>query len=95
MERLINKLFQKKRSLGPEFGAAIGLLFTIANSVAVALHIVGFCESLLDLLEVNNWGPIIDGGANDTRIIGAGILVCILILVFVGMDWVTRVKFLL
>lgn len=34
------------RSLGPQFGGAIGLMFTLANSVAVAMYIVGFCESL-------------------------------------------------
>lgn len=32
--------------------AAIGLMFTIANSIAVSLYIVGFCESLNDLLKV-------------------------------------------
>ncbi len=79
------------RSLGPEFGGAIGLLFTVANSIAVALHIVGFCESLNDLLAVNEWGDIVDGAANDTRIVGSCVLVAILILAFVGMDWVTRV----
>lgn len=82
------------RSLGPEFGAAIGLLFTIANSIAVALHIVGLCESVLDLFKANDVGDIIDGGANDIRIIGIAVLIVILILAFVGMDWVTRVTHL-
>ncbi|CAG7828067.1 unnamed protein product [Allacma fusca] len=83
------------RSLGPEFGAAIGLMFTLANSIAVALYIVGFCESLNDLLKVNNWGEIVDGGINDIRIVGIGVLICILILAFVGMDWVTRTQMIL
>ena len=39
------------RSLGPEFGGAIGLVFTVANSVAVSMYIIGFCESLLDMLD--------------------------------------------
>ena len=34
------------RSLGPEFGASIGLMFTIANSIAVATYIIGFVNSL-------------------------------------------------
>ncbi|CAG7838637.1 unnamed protein product [Allacma fusca] len=83
------------RSLGPEFGAAIGLMFTIANSIAVSLYIVGFCESLNDLLRTNNWGMIIDGGSNDIRVVGVAILILILILAFVGMDWVTRTQMFL
>ena len=40
------------RSLGPEFGASIGLLFTVSNSVAVAMYVVGFCSSFSDMLKV-------------------------------------------
>ena len=29
------------RSLGPEFGGAIGIMFTLANSIAVSLYIIG------------------------------------------------------
>lgn len=79
------------RSLGPEFGAAIGLMFTLANSISAALHIVGFCESLNDLLKANGIEKIVDGTLNDTRVVGIGVLIAILILAFVGMDWVTRV----
>lgn len=78
------------RSLGPEFGGAIGLMFTLANSIAVAMYIVGFCESLQDLLK--SFGTqIIDGGVNDIRVVGVITLIGILILAFIGMDWVTRV----
>jgi len=80
------------RSLGPEFGAAIGLMFTVANSIAVSMYIVGFCEAVNDVLKANNWGQIIDGGSNDIRVVGIGVLIAILILAFVGMDWVTRVR---
>ena len=38
------------RSLGPEFGGAIGIMFTIANSIAVSMYIIGFCDALLDML---------------------------------------------
>ena len=37
------------RSLGPEFGGSIGIIFAMANAVAVSLHTVGFCESFNDL----------------------------------------------
>ena len=32
------------RSLGPEFGGAIGLMFTLANAIAVAMYTIGFAE---------------------------------------------------
>lgn len=35
---------------------------------------------------------LIDGGENDIRVIGIVTLILILILAFVGMDWVTRVS---
>jgi solute carrier family 12 sodium/potassium/chloride transporter 2 len=63
-------------------------MFTVANSIAVSMYIVGFCESLNDLLEDNDVGYLIDGGENDIRVIGCGVLILILILAFVGMDWV-------
>jgi hypothetical protein len=35
---------------GPEFGGAIGLMFVLAQSMAIAMHLIGFCESFLDML---------------------------------------------
>lgn len=40
------------RSLGPEFGGAIGLIFAFANAVAVAMYVVGFAETVVELLQV-------------------------------------------
>lgn len=40
------------RSLGPEFGGSIGLIFAFANAVAVAMYVVGFSETVVDLLKV-------------------------------------------
>lgn len=42
------------RSLGPELGAPIGLLFAFANAIACALHTVGFAETVKDLLKVRH-----------------------------------------
>ncbi|XP_043223696.1 solute carrier family 12 member 3-like isoform X1 [Amphibalanus amphitrite] len=85
------------RSLGPEFGASIGLLFTVSNSVAVAMYVVGFCSSFSDMLReyAGEDAMIVDGGVNDARIIGSVAMVLILALAIVGMDWVTRVQLLL
>lgn len=40
------------RSLGPEFGGSIGIIFSLANAVAVAMYTVGFAETLRDMLLV-------------------------------------------
>eukprot|EP00091_Calanus_sinicus_P020387 TRINITY_DN5548_c0_g1_i4.p1 TRINITY_DN5548_c0_g1~~TRINITY_DN5548_c0_g1_i4.p1 ORF type:complete len:280 (+),score=42.12 TRINITY_DN5548_c0_g1_i4:128-967(+) len=86
------------RSLGPEFGGAIGLMFTLANSIAVAMYVIGFCESLLDMLYfyVEDFQGIMGSSPsqkmNDVRIIGLITLTLCLALAIVGMEWVTRVQ---
>lgn len=72
-------------------------MFTIANSIAVAVYLIGFCDSLLDMIAayVPGYQGIIgtlEDRLNDVRLIGSVTLVLILGLVFVGMDWVTRVQ---
>lgn len=82
------------RSLGAEFGGAIGVIFAFANAVAVAMHTVGFAESLRDLLHVSDLA-IIDSGLNDMRIIGV-ITVCVLVsITMVGMEWEQKAQLFL
>lgn len=38
------------RTLGPEFGASVGIVFAFANAVAASMNTIGFCSSLNDLL---------------------------------------------
>lgn len=42
------------RSLGPEFGGAIGIVFSLANAVAVAMYIVGFAETIVRILKASH-----------------------------------------
>lgn len=78
------------RSLGPEFGGSIGLIFSLANAVACAMYVVGFCESLNALLA--SFGlSIIDGAVQDTRIIGSVTIVLLLLIVVIGMEWEAKV----
>lgn len=46
--------FLISRSLGPELGGSIGLIFAFANAVAVAMHTVGFAETVADLMHVRS-----------------------------------------
>lgn len=79
------------RSLGPEFGGAIGLIFSIANAVAASMYIVGFCESINDLL-ASFQVKIIDGGVNDVRVVGTVTLVVLFAICVIGMEWEARVS---
>jgi len=78
------------RSLGPEFGAAIGIIYATANALAVSLHTVGFCESLNDLL-ASLGVKIVDNGLNDIRIIGSVTLIVLAMIVMIGMEWEAKV----
>lgn len=51
------------RSLGPEFGGSIGLIFAFANAVAVAMYVVGFAETVVDLLQVGDITLIKEGSS--------------------------------
>lgn len=80
--------FMISRSLGPEFGGAIGLIFSLANAVACAMYVVGFCESLAPLA-----GVIVDGGIQDVRIIGSITILVLLGIVCIGMEWEAKAQF--
>lgn len=78
------------RSLGPEFGGSIGLIFSLANAVACAMYVVGFCESLRDLMKSLDV-QIIDGGTQDVRIVGSITMLALTGIVVVGMEWEAKV----
>lgn len=79
------------RSLGPEFGGSIGLIFSLANAVACAMYVVGFCESLQDLLGSFDL-PAMVNTINDTRIIGCITMIILTVIVVVGMEWEAKVR---
>lgn len=39
------------RSIGPGFGASIGVLLAVANTISAAMNTIGFCTSLNSLLK--------------------------------------------
>lgn len=82
------------RSLGPEFGASVGIVFAFANSVAASMNTIGFCNSLNDLLKENGL-QIIDGDVNDVRIVGVIALLIMIFICCVGMEWESKAQNLL
>ncbi|XP_067665686.1 solute carrier family 12 member 2-like isoform X1 [Haliotis asinina] len=81
------------RSLGAEFGGAIGLIFSVANAVAIAMYVVGFAETVRDLLK-NNDALMVDE-TNDIRIIGFITISLLLAIAIIGMDWEARAQLIL
>lgn len=79
------------RSLGPEFGGSIGLIFALANAVACAMYVVGFCESMIDLLKTFSI-EIVDGGVQDVRIIGSITIIILLGVVVIGLEWEAKAQ---
>jgi len=78
------------RSLGPEFGGSIGVIFSVANAVAVSLYLVGFAETVQALMEEH--GAIMVDRMNDIRIIGILALVLIFLITMVGLEWVIHTQ---
>ncbi|XP_078684158.1 solute carrier family 12 member 1-like isoform X9 [Branchiostoma floridae x Branchiostoma belcheri] len=78
------------RSLGPEFGGAIGLIFSLANAVAVAMYVVGFAETVRDLLKDNN--ALMIDETNDIRIVGCITIVLLLGITMLGMEWEAKAQ---
>ncbi|XP_072374520.1 solute carrier family 12 member 3 isoform X2 [Scyliorhinus torazame] len=82
--------FLISRSLGPELGGSIGLIFAFANAVAVSMHTVGFAETVSDLLVDYN-ATMVDP-TNDIRIIGVITVTILLGISLAGMEWEAKAQ---
>uniref|UniRef100_A0A914XYB5 Uncharacterized protein n=1 Tax=Panagrolaimus superbus TaxID=310955 RepID=A0A914XYB5_9BILA len=83
--------FLISRSLGPEFGGSIGLIFSVANAVGAAMYVVGFAETVRDLLK--EYGIIlIDGEMNDVRLIGLATCIILICIVFIGTGFESKMQ---
>uniref|UniRef100_A0A3B4BI25 Uncharacterized protein n=1 Tax=Periophthalmus magnuspinnatus TaxID=409849 RepID=A0A3B4BI25_9GOBI len=82
--------FLISRSLGPELGGSIGLIFAFANAVAVAMHTVGFAETVTDLMSEH--GAVMVDKLNDIRIIGVITVTCLLGISLAGMAWESKAQ---
>ncbi|XP_077169976.1 solute carrier family 12 member 3-like [Paroedura picta] len=82
--------FLISRSLGPELGGSIGLLFSFANAVAVAMHVVGFAETVKDLLV--EFDAVMSDPMNDIRIVGVITITVLFAIALAGMEWEAKAQ---
>ncbi|WKY10102.1 hypothetical protein Q1695_002448 [Nippostrongylus brasiliensis] len=83
--------FLISRSLGPEFGGSIGLIFSVANAVGAAMYVVGFAETIRDLMKEASV-RIIDNALWDVRIVGFATCIVLMAVVFIGTEFESKMQ---
>lgn len=73
------------RTLGHQFGGAIGMVLYLAQSVSVAFYCIGFAEALAAMPAAPAWMT--------PRIIAAIAVGLLFILAWLGADWATRFQY--
>jgi len=73
------------RTLGVEFGGAIGVVLFLAQSVSIAFYCIGFGEAIMGITGNVPW--------LSTRIVAAGAVALLFILAWMGADWATRFQY--
>ncbi|XP_014834446.1 PREDICTED: solute carrier family 12 member 3-like [Poecilia mexicana] len=84
--------FMISRTLGPEIGGPIGVVFSFANALACALNTVGFAEVVRDLMQ--EFGAVMVDPINDVRIIGVITVTVLLMISLAGMEWESKTQIL-
>ncbi|KAJ6240776.1 solute carrier family 12 [Anaeramoeba flamelloides] len=79
------------RNLGPNFGGAIGIVFSIANAVSVTMYVFGIIETLIEILP---W-HFSDSVYVETIVYSWVVITIFLIVVISGLDWVVKIEGLL
>ncbi|XP_075603151.1 LOW QUALITY PROTEIN: solute carrier family 12 member 7 [Balearica regulorum gibbericeps] len=85
------------RSLGPEFGGAVGLCFYLGTTFAGAMYILGTIEILLTyispsaaIFKAEEVGEETEAMLNNMRVYGTCIVILMAVVVFVGVKYVNK-----
>jgi len=76
--------FLISRSLGAEFGGAIGIVFFFAQAISVAMYIIGFTEAFVDAFGID---------ASYFKAVATVINVVVFACVFIGAGWTIKVQY--
>ena len=80
------------RTLGPAFGGSVGLLLSLGNMIAISLYLIGFAETLVDNLAADAAFSLTGDAVSDVRIWSNAVLVVVLVLAWVGLDYVIKAQ---
>uniref|UniRef100_A0A8C3B3F6 Solute carrier family 12 member 7a n=1 Tax=Cyclopterus lumpus TaxID=8103 RepID=A0A8C3B3F6_CYCLU len=78
------------RSLGPEFGGAVGLCFYLGTTFAGSMYILGTIEILL--IYIAPKAPMLEELSNNMRVYGTCCLLLMALVVFVGVKYVNKLS---
>ncbi|MDF1740919.1 MAG: amino acid permease [Verrucomicrobiales bacterium] len=76
--------FLISRSLGVEFGGAIGIVFFLAQAISVAMYVIGFTEALVNLFPDSGYSALEIGS-----VVNFFVFVC----VFIGAGWTIKMQY--
>jgi len=76
--------FLISRSLGVEFGGAIGVVFFLAQAISVAMYVIGFTEALVNVFPDLGMSSVLVGS-----LVNLAVFICVMI----GAAWTVKLQF--